>query len=59
VHKLSSSARYNLFPTIEMITALNRDFGVPLSEKEIKCKYLFIQLNLICSVCMCISILSR
>ncbi|CAF0826393.1 unnamed protein product [Rotaria sordida] len=35
VHKLSSSARYNLFPTIEMITSLNKDFGIPLSEKEI------------------------
>ncbi|CAF2086152.1 unnamed protein product [Rotaria magnacalcarata] len=35
VHKLSSSARYNLFPTIEMITSLSRDFGVPLTEKEI------------------------
>ncbi len=39
VHKLSSSARYNLFPTIEMITSLSRDFGVPLTEKEIKCNY--------------------
>ncbi|CAF4536166.1 unnamed protein product, partial [Rotaria sp. Silwood2] len=35
VHKLSSSARYNLFPTIEMITSLSRDFGTPLTEKEI------------------------
>ncbi|CAF1074162.1 unnamed protein product [Rotaria sp. Silwood1] len=35
VHKLSSTARYNLFPTIEMITSLSRDFGVPLTDKEI------------------------
>lgn len=38
VGKLSTSARYQLFPSIEMLNALNRDFGVPLTEKEMKCK---------------------
>ena len=38
VGKLSASARYQLFPSIEMLNALNRDFGVPLTEKEMKCK---------------------
>ncbi|CAF0974604.1 unnamed protein product [Adineta ricciae] len=36
VHKLNSSARHRLFPTMEMITSLNKDFGVPLTENEIK-----------------------
>ncbi|UJR38075.1 hypothetical protein I4U23_030756 [Adineta vaga] len=36
VHRLNSSARYQLFPTMKMITSLNKDFGVPLSENEIK-----------------------
>ncbi|CAF0720803.1 unnamed protein product [Adineta steineri] len=36
VHKLSSSARYKLFPTMEMVTSINKDYGIPLTENEIR-----------------------
>jgi hypothetical protein len=38
IGKLNVSTQLKLFPTIDMINALNSDFGVQLTDNEIQCK---------------------